>query len=125
MPTAKLGQVRAEELARWAVDQYPRRPYPAVALGSASGAIVHLSAALGIPWLPQTVLIPVRREWVDPDDARRAMAAGVEPARALLAANPELQVHHMHGPNHDRLMIPRMAHFRAKRLRSARPMSDS
>ena len=117
MPAAKLGTIRAEEIAAWAVGEYARRPYPAVAIGSASGAVAHLCAALGVPWLPQTVLIPVRREAIDPDDPRRALAAGIGPARALLDANPELSVHHMHDPNHDRLMIPRMAHFRAKRLR--------
>ena len=120
MPAAKPGRVRVEELARWAVDQYQRRPYPAVALGSASGAIVHLCAALGIPWLPQTLLIPVRRARVDPDDALRAMAVGIEPARALLGANPELQVHHMHDPNHERPMIPgsRRGFVRSRRNRA-------
>ena len=31
---------------------------PAIAIGSSNGALVHVYAALGIPWLPQTVLDP-------------------------------------------------------------------
>ncbi len=38
----RLGDVRAELLAQWAVGQYPRRRYPAVAIGSSNGAAVHL-----------------------------------------------------------------------------------
>jgi hypothetical protein len=109
--------VRAEEIARWMIDAYPRRRYPAVAIGSWSGALIHLCAALGIPWLPQTVLIPVRRSGIHPDEPRRDLEAGVEWGRRLLAANPELELHHMHDPNQDHLMIRRMTYFRVKRLR--------
>src|SRR5438067_2435032 len=38
----RLADVRFEDVSRWVVSQYPRRPYPAVAVGSASGALVHL-----------------------------------------------------------------------------------
>src|SRR4051812_1847369 len=40
---------------------YPRRRYPAIVIGSSGGALVHLCAALGVPWLPQTLLLPVRQ----------------------------------------------------------------
>jgi hypothetical protein len=36
-------------------------------------------------------------------------------AEALLDANPELQLHHMHDANQDRLMIRHMTYFRVKR----------
>src|SRR5688500_12051744 len=42
----KLAGVRAEDIARWVVDQYPRRRYPAAMLGSSNGALVHVCAAL-------------------------------------------------------------------------------
>jgi hypothetical protein len=71
-------------------------------------------AALGIPWLPQTVLIPVRHKGSDPDDPERAMQFGAEHAPAFLDANPDLQLHHMHDPNQDRLMLHGMAYFRVK-----------
>ncbi len=45
------------------------------------------------------------------------MKWGMEHARELLDANPELQLHHMHDPNQDRLSIAGMTYFRMKRLR--------
>src|SRR4051794_4419067 len=56
VPPDALEEFRAEEVSRWLVAQYPRRRYPAVMVGSANGAAAHLCCALGIPWLPQTVL---------------------------------------------------------------------
>ena len=117
IPTEQLGAVRAEEIARWVVSQYPRRRYPAAMIGSSNGAAIHLCAALGIPWVPQTFLVPVRHPGLDPDDPGRDLEWAREPARALLEANPELQLHHMHDANQDRLMIQRMTYFRVKRLR--------
>jgi hypothetical protein len=45
------------------------------------------------------------------------MEWGKERGHRLLDANPDLQLHHMHDPNQDRLMISRMAYFRVKWLR--------
>ncbi len=111
----RLRQVSAERVARWAVSQYPRRRYPATMVGSGSGAVVHLAAALGVPWLPQTFLIPVSETGVDPDEPKQAMEMGREQAWRLLEANPELQLHHMHDANQDRLMLQYMTYFRVKR----------
>jgi hypothetical protein len=86
-------------------------------VGSSNGAAVHLCAALGIPWLPQTTLIPVRRTGIHPDEIKDEFEWAREPARTLLEANPELQLHHMNDPNQDRLMIQYMTYFRVKRLR--------
>ena len=55
LPPRRMGEVRAEELSEWVVSEYPERRYPAVAIGSASGALVHLCTALDMPWLPQTL----------------------------------------------------------------------
>jgi hypothetical protein len=117
VPSKKLDQVRAEDVSRWVVSHYPRRRYPAAVIGSSNGALVHLYCALGIPWLPQTFLVPVRRSGVHPDEPVDELQWGREPARVLLAANPELQLHHMFDPNQDRLMARRMSYFRVKRLR--------
>jgi hypothetical protein len=54
----ELASVQAEEFSRWVVSLYPERNYPAIMIGSGNGAAVHLCAALGIPWLPQTFLNP-------------------------------------------------------------------
>src|SRR5437868_4983855 len=112
-----LSRVSSAEISRWVVGEYPHRQYPAAAIGSSSGALIHLCAALGIPWLPQTFLIPVRRSGIVPGDMKRDMAWGREPGRLLLQANPELQLHHMHDANQDRLMVQRMTYFRVKFLR--------
>jgi hypothetical protein len=109
-----IGQVSAAAIAEWAASLYPRRRYPAVMIGSSSGAVVHLSAALGIPWLPQTFLTLVRQAGVHPDDAVGSMKAGQEAARRFLAANPDIQLHHMHDPSQDRLMLDHIAYFRFK-----------
>ncbi len=111
-----VGRVHAERIARWVVSMYPRRSYPAVAIGSSNGALTHLWAAMGIPWLPQTLLVPVRRRGIDVDDAVDQMAWGAEHAPVLLARNPELVLHHMSDPVQDRLMLHAMAYFRLKRI---------
>lgn len=111
----RLGDLRAEAVAESLIGHYPRQAYPAVALGSSNGAITHLCAALGIPWLPQTWLVPVRRMMSDPDAPRKGLEAGRPWAEALLDGNPELQLHHMHDANQDRLMIRHMTYFRVKR----------
>jgi hypothetical protein len=111
----RLHRLTLEEIADWLGEEYPPGPFPAVAIGSSSGALVHLYAALGIPWLPQTFLIPVRQR-VHPDDPTRAMELGKEPGRRLLEAFPDLQLHHMHDANQDRLMVRALTYFRVKRL---------
>lgn len=117
VPTRRLGRPFAEEVAAWMTSLYPRRRYPLALIGSSNGAAVHLAAALGAPWLPQTFLVPVRNRGNDPDDPRRDLEWGLGPARALLDANPDVQVHHMHDPVQDRLMLEQMTYFRLKRLR--------
>ena len=117
IPPERIGEVDAEDIARWVTGVYPERRYPAVAIGSSSGALVHLCAALGIPWLPQTFLVPVRQTDIAPDEPRRSMEASAPLGRKLLEANPDLQLHHMHDPNQDQLMIRHMTYFRVKRLR--------
>jgi hypothetical protein len=111
----QLGGVRADELAEEMTSPYPSRRYPAALLGSANGAAVHLGATLGVPWLPQTVLLAVRfGRWLLPLDAMRA---GYRAAQPLLDANPDLALHHMYDPNHDVLMLRRIQYFRVKHLR--------
>jgi hypothetical protein len=109
-----IDKVRTHDVAHWAARQYPRRRYPAVMVGSSNGALVHLAGALGIPWLPQTFLTLVRQTAVHPDDAEGAMEAERRTAERFLAANPEVQLHHMHDPSQDRLMLGYIAYFRWK-----------
>jgi hypothetical protein len=112
-----LARLDLDAVARTIAQVYPRRRYPAVVIGSSNGALTHLCAALGVPWLPQTVLLPVRQRNLSPDDPGRAAHAFDRTARALLDRNPDVVLHHMHDPNQDRLTLRRMAYFRVKRTR--------
>jgi hypothetical protein len=118
---SRLRHMRSEQLAAWVVRHYPRRRYPVVFAGSSNGALAHLAAALGAPWLPQTLLLAVRTGSLDPDDPAAGMRAMMPAGRALLDANPGLALHHMHDPVQDRLMIARMAYFRVKFLQLPGP----
>ena len=117
----QLRQVRSEQLADWVVQHYPRRRYPVVFVGSSNGALTHLAAALRAPCLPQTLLLAVRHGGLNPDDPAADMQAMMPAGRALLEANPDLALHHMHDPVQDRLMIARMTYFRVKFLRLPGP----
>jgi len=113
----KLHHANTNKVAEWVVSLYPKRTYPAVAIGSSNGALTHLWAALGIPWLPQTFLIPFARSGPQPDEPVEDAKWAELWAAVFLKANPDVQLHHMHDPNQDRLMIQRMAYFRFKQLR--------
>lgn len=116
---AALSQVDAEEISDWVVGHYPPAPqggWPGVMLGSANGAAIHLAAAMGIPWLPQTFLTPVRRH-LHADDLLQDLEWGKRAADAILSGNSDLCAHQMHDPVHDRHMVQRIGYFRLKRLR--------
>ena len=91
----RLGDLDLTAVARWLVEQYPRRRYPAVLVGSSNGALAHLAAAIGAAWLPGTVLVPVARVG-DPDRPVDALRFGERHAPALLDRNPDVVLHHMH-----------------------------
>jgi hypothetical protein len=112
---ARLGDVDLDAVARWLAEQYPRRRYPAAFIGSSNGAVTHLAAAMGAPWLPGTVLVPVGRVG-DPHRPVDAMRFGERHAQALLQRNPDVVLHHMHDQAQDELMVARMTYFRTKWL---------
>jgi hypothetical protein len=114
LPPRKVDQVDSDAIAEWVTASYPHHRYPAVAIGSSNGAATHLWSAMGVPWLPQTMLVPIRQS-VDPDKPRDAMQLGLEPGRVLLENNPDVQLHHMHDANQDRLMVRAMTYYRIKR----------
>lgn len=98
LPPDAAGEVDAEEVAGWIAGHYPAPGYPAVVLGSAHGATVHLAAALGAPWLPTG--FPVTMSWPDgdPADWRGAMAWGQRLAARILERNPGVTVRQVHDP---------------------------
>jgi hypothetical protein len=97
-PRRRVAALDMDTVYAGVADLYPVRRYPAVLLGSSSGALVHLAAALGAPWLPQTLLLPVRQHRVPVDDPTRAAHAFDATARALLNRNPDLVLHHIKTP---------------------------
>jgi hypothetical protein len=113
----ELGNIDMDDVADWVTGHYGPGPHPAVFLGSSNGALVHLAAALGAPWLPQTLLLPVRRWRAEGTDADAALRFGARVAGPLLARNEDIVLHHMHDPNQDELMVRHMAYFRVKRTR--------
>jgi hypothetical protein len=121
VPARLLETFRVEAVDAWLCDRYGPGPFPGLVIGATSGAAAHLCAALGLPFLPQTTLLPVRHRSEDPDDSRAALAAGRRLAPGLLAANRDLALHHMHDANQDRSMVVRILYFRLKRLRLSAP----
>jgi hypothetical protein len=121
IPLDKVRHLDVDELDEWAVQQYDGGPYPVVVIGSGSGGVVHLAAALGAPFLPQTTLSGVRDLATQSDDAAGAMAALAPTARLIARNNPRVSVYHMHDPAQDRPMLEAMAYMRLKRLRLGRP----
>jgi hypothetical protein len=109
-----LADIDLDQVGDWIHDVYPPGPFPVVAIGSSSGASTFLQAALGAPFLPQTVFVPVGQD-VHPDEPTTAMELGVGPGRAFMDANPDWQLHHMHDANQDRLMVRALTYFRVKR----------
>jgi hypothetical protein len=110
-----IAAVSAEDLAGRTVAAYPRRRYPAVIVGAATGSMAHLAAALGIPVLPQTLLLPLRMLGRDVDDPAADIERARSAAQAMLEANPELVLHQMMDPNADRLTLSYFSYFRVKR----------
>lgn len=108
---------RWSDLSEQIVAKYPRRRYPGALIGSAPGAVVNLCAALGMPFLPQTQLLPLRRRGLSPDDVRGELDAAVPTGRALVEAEPDVVLHHMIDPNEDRLTLRRASYFRVKGTR--------
>ncbi|RKS06983.1 hypothetical protein DFP74_2633 [Nocardiopsis sp. Huas11] len=117
VPRRRVAEIDSDALAEWVADHYRGGRSDVAFLGSANGALTHLAAALGAPWLPQTLLIPVRRHGVPPEDGREDLRRMRSTGEALVRRNPDWRLHHMHDPVQDRLMIEHMCYFRVKWLR--------
>lgn len=95
---AEAGEVDVERVARWIVDQYPRRRYPGAVLGSPHGAAVHLAVALGVPWLPAAFEMTVHWTQGAVDRPRAALDHGAALTARLLHGNDDVHVRQVHCP---------------------------
>ncbi len=120
LPLERARLIDVEEIDQWVTRQYGSGPFDTVVIGAASGAGVHLAAALGAPFLPQTTLVAVRDLATHPDDPGAAMEALAPTARLVARNNPGVAVYHMHDPAQDRAAMQAMAYMRFKRLRLSR-----
>jgi hypothetical protein len=112
----RIPDIRSEDISAWVVSEYPQKAYPGAMIGSSNGAAAHLCVAMGMPWLPQTFLVTVRRH-VHPDDLNADVEWGRRQAHTIRRANPDLFVSQMHDPVQDRLMVERMGYFRIKKMK--------
>lgn len=111
-----IKKINTTEFDQWVTHSYPKRKYPAIAIGASNGALVHLYAALGIPWLPQTFLIPVTKPNLHHDVPKKTMEWSIKYADQLLENNPGVALHHMTDPNQDRLHLSYITYFRIKKI---------
>lgn len=116
VPPERLDEIDAEAVAAYVVRQYPKRTYPAIMIGSAHGALIHLAAAMGIPWLEQTFLTLARRDISPPDEMVQDIDFARRYGPLLLKNNPGIKLYQMADPANDRLMAMKAAYFRIKHV---------
>ncbi|WP_163509743.1 hypothetical protein [Fodinicola acaciae] len=120
----QLASVDMSAVAHWITGHYPENDYPGAVIGSSSGSIAHVCVAAGVPWLPQTLLVPVHATELDSEDAVGALEFGRRVAPPLLENNDDVILHQMHDGNQDRLMASRIAYFRLKWRRLPRAYEE-
>ncbi len=120
----KAGRLDIDSLPRWCVDQYPQddRQYEAIVVGSPNGAVAHLAALLGAPFLTTSFGLTFRHPTIDADDSLAYLESGRAIVDPILAANEgegfELIVHY--DPLHDRPLV-RVVDFVRVKLREIPP----
>jgi len=123
IPSKKIQHLKAEDISQWVTSLYPEKEYGGMMFGAANGAAIHLCAAMGIPWLPQTYLVAARR-LLRPDEIHKDIEWGKRVISSFLHDNPDLLTIQMHDPVQDRLMIEKMGYFRIKRLKMGQVFKD-
>ncbi|WP_328470948.1 hypothetical protein OHA21_05955 [Actinoplanes sp. NBC_00393] len=98
VPLAQIDHIDADAIAAWIVDHHRASAYPAVVVGSAHGAAVHLAAAIGAAWLPTSFTVTAPWPGGDAGDWISAMLWGSHLAERILARNPAVSVRQTHDP---------------------------
>ncbi len=120
---SRLKKFNDQAWVQWITDTYPEKKFPAVVIGSSNGALIHLCALLGIPWIPQTILLAVARRMY-PDELVKDAQWGKKAAGIIRKNIPYTAVYQMHDPIQDRIMVANMGYFRVKRLRLGKILEE-
>lgn len=113
-----ISAIDAEEISQWVCQLYPDQVYPAIAIGSSNGALSHLYAAMGIPWLGQSFLVPISKGEKQPVDKPEDTIRWSEKQGAVfLKNNPGWHLSQMMDPVQDRIRSGLIAYFRIKKQR--------
>lgn len=91
-----LANLDVEDIAGWFTAHYDcrhRGAYPGVVIGSINGAMVDVCMATAMPWLPQTMMLPLRWEPRCWSSLSAAAALGVQAAVGFHGRNPEVALH--------------------------------
>ena len=114
----EAGRLDVDSLPQWCVDQYPQgdRQYEAIVIGSPNGAVAHLAALLGAPFLTTSFGLTFRHPTIDADDYLAYLESSGEIVDSILAANEgtgfELIAHY--DPLHDRSLVRYVDFIRVK-----------
>ncbi len=119
----KLKKVDDRMISDWITEAYPPKKYPGVIIGSSNGALIHIAAMLGIPWVPQTVMLALNRK-MDPDELLRDVEWGKRATAVMREKLSHFRFHQMHDPIQDRVMVANMAYFRIKRLKLGKRLEE-
>jgi len=105
----RAAEVSVDALAGWCVAQYPddESRYAAIVLGSPNGAVAHLAALLGAPFLTTSFGLVFRHDTIDPDDLNAYRRTSLDAAKGIVEANPamDFEVICHYDPIHDRSMV--------------------
>ena len=115
---ARAAEVSVDALAAWCVAQYPgSRRYPVIVLGSPNGAVAHLAALLGAPFLTTSFGLAFRHPTTAPDDldAYRETCGAAAERIVINNVGTAFEVVCHYDPIHDRSMV-RVADFARVKL---------
>lgn len=94
-----LANLDVDDLARWFTAHYRHGPgvaYPGVVIGSTNAALAQICTLTRMPWLPQTVMLPLQWEPRCWSSLPAAGALGIQAADAFHGRNPEVALHQSH-----------------------------
>lgn len=112
------GRLDVDSLPQRCIDQYPQgdRQYEAIVIGSPNGAVAHLAALLGAPFLTTSFGLTFRHPTIADDDHFAYLESSREIVDSILASNEgahfELIAHY--DPLHDRSLVKYVDFIRVK-----------